>query len=43
MDSSPARKPKTCPACREQFEQWDRDGNGQISLEEFLLNAQRHE
>ena len=34
---------KNLPSVSEQFEQWDRDGNGQISLEEFLLNAQRHE
>ncbi|MEZ2738754.1 EF-hand domain-containing protein [Comamonas jiangduensis] len=34
---------KNLPSVSEQFAQWDRDGNGQISLEEFLLNAQRHE
>lgn len=31
------------PAVAEQFEQWDRDSNGKLSLEEFLLGAQRHE
>lgn len=29
------------PAIAEQFDDWDRDGNGQISLDEFLLNAQQ--
>lgn len=27
------------PAVAEQFSEWDRDGNGQLSLEEFLLGA----
>lgn len=35
---------KNLPSVSEQFDQWDRDGNGQISMEEFLLNAnKRHE
>lgn len=27
------------PAVAEQFSEWDRDGNGLLSLEEFLLGA----
>lgn len=29
------------PSVAEKFEEWDRDGNGQLSMEEFLLAAQK--
>ena len=29
------------PAVAEQFDAWDRNGDGQLSLEEFLLHADR--
>ena len=28
------------PSVAEQFDQWDRDGNGQLSLQEFLQHTQ---
>lgn len=30
------------PSVAAQFEQWDRDGNGSLSMEEFLLGVQKH-
>jgi hypothetical protein len=29
------------PSVSEHFERWDRDGNGSLSLDEFLLGAQQ--
>lgn len=31
------------PSVAQKFDDWDRDGNGQLSLEEFLLGAQGNE
>ena len=31
------------PSVAQQFDEWDRDHNGQLSMEEFLLGAQKHE
>lgn len=31
------------PSVAQNFEAWDRDDNGQLSLEEFLLGAQKNE
>ena len=31
------------PAVAEQFDVWDRNGDGQLSLEEFLMNAEREQ
>lgn len=30
------------PSVAQDFEQWDRDGNGQLSLPEFLQGAQKN-
>lgn len=29
------------PSVAEKFDEWDRDGNGQLSMEEFLLATQK--
>lgn len=31
------------PSVAQNFDVWDRDGNGKLSMEEFLLGAQRNE